>query len=83
MNETIQQLYDRKSVRVFTDQIIEENIVQEILKAAVMAPTAGNQQLYTILRIKDTELLNKLADSVIISRSLQRENWSCYSARIA
>ncbi len=40
MNETIQQLYDRKSVRVFTDQNIEESIVQEILMAAVMAPTA-------------------------------------------
>ena len=63
MNETIQQLYDRKSVRVFTDQTIEEETVQEILKAAVMAPTAGNQQLYTILRITDPELLEKLADS--------------------
>ena len=44
-NETLRQLYERKSVRVFTEQPIEENIVQAILRAATMAPTAWNQQL--------------------------------------
>ena len=62
-NETLRQLYNRKSVRVFTEQPIEENIVQAILRAATMAPTAGNQQLYTILRITDPDLLARLADS--------------------
>ena len=63
MNETVQQLLQRKSVRSFTDREIDESIVQEILLAAVNAPTAGNQQLYTILRITDRELLEQLADS--------------------
>ena len=63
MNEVIRQLFARKSVRVFTDQPIEESIVQTILKAATMAPTAGNQQLYTIIRVNDPTLLDRLADS--------------------
>lgn len=63
MNEVIRQLYQRKSVRSFTDQAISEEIVQEILRAAVMAPTAGNQQLYTILRITEHSLLERLAES--------------------
>ena len=63
MNEVIRQLYERKSVRVFTDREIEEPVVQEILRAACMAPTAGNQQLYTILRITDPALLGRLAES--------------------
>ena len=63
MNEVIKQLYERKSVRVYTDQPIDEAIVQEILMSAAMAPTAGNQQLYTILRITDRGLLEALADS--------------------
>ena len=63
MNEVIRQLYDRKSVRVFTDQEIDETIVREILYAAAMAPTAGNQQLYTVLRITDPGLLASLAES--------------------
>lgn len=63
MNEVIRQLNERKSVRVFTDQPIEESIVQGILEATTMAPTAGNQQLYTILRITDPDLLERLSDS--------------------
>ncbi len=63
MNEVVKQLYERKSVRVFTDQPIEESIVEEILMAAAMAPTAGNQQLYTILRITDQDLKEKLSES--------------------
>ena len=57
MNEVIRQLLERKSVRVFTDKEIKEHIVEEILLSAVSAPTAGNQQLYTILRITDQNIL--------------------------
>ena len=63
MNEIIRQLCDRKSVRVFEDRPIDEGIVNAILHAATMAPTAGNQQLYTILRITDPALLDRLAAS--------------------
>ena len=38
-NEVIRQLKERKSVRVFTDEPIHEDIIQEILLAAVHAPT--------------------------------------------
>ena len=63
MNEVVRQLAGRKSTRAFTDQEIDESIVREILYAASMAPTAGNQQLYTILRITDPILLSRLAES--------------------
>ena len=63
MNEVVEQLYRRKSVRVFAEREIDEEIVQEILTAAVMAPTAGNQQLYTILRITDPEKKRRLSES--------------------
>ncbi len=63
MNEVIRQLFERKSVRAFTDQPIDEGIVRTILEAASMAPTAGNQQLYTILRVTDPALKERLAES--------------------
>lgn len=63
MNEIIQQLIKRKSVRVFEDREIDKEIVRKILTAAVNAPTAGNQQLYTILRITDPEIKVKLSES--------------------
>ena len=55
MNQIIQSLMTRKSVRSFTDQEIPEEIIQVILEASTQAPTAGNQQLYTILRITDPD----------------------------
>ena len=63
MNEILNQLYERKSVRVFEDRPIAPEEKAAILKAAVNAPTAGNQQLYTILDITDQDLKDKLAES--------------------
>ncbi len=63
MNQVISQLKDRKSVRVFTDKPIPTEEVSAILEAAVNAPTAGNQQLYTIINVTDPELKAQLAES--------------------
>lgn len=63
MNEVVRQLKERRSVRVYEDREIEESVVQEILTAAVMAPSAGNQQLYTILRITDPALRQTLSET--------------------
>ena len=61
MNEITRSLKNRKSVRVFTEKEIDEAIKEEILLCAVNAPTAGNQQLYTILDIRKKELLERLS----------------------
>lgn len=61
MNPILQSLHARKSVRAFEDRPIPEELKQEILEAAVQAPTAGNQQLYTILDITDPQLKQALS----------------------
>lgn len=63
MNEIIRHLYERSSVRAYADREIPAEIKEQILTAAVMAPTAGNQQFYTILDITDQDLKDKLAVS--------------------
>jgi len=63
MNEVIIQLRERKSVRVFEDTEIPEEARQAIFESAVQAPTAGNQQLYTILNITDRGLKEALAET--------------------
>ncbi|MFR8548165.1 MAG: nitroreductase family protein [Lachnospiraceae bacterium] len=60
MNEMITQLFERRSVRVFEDRRIDPKDKELILEAAAMAPTAGNQQLYTILDITDPSLKEEL-----------------------
>lgn len=63
MNEMIKQIYERKSVRVFEDREISAEDKNTILTAAAMAPTACNQQRYTILSITDQAIKDKLAVS--------------------
>ncbi len=63
MNEIIKSLYVRKSVRVFEDREICAKDKAAILRAATEAPTAGNQQLYTILDITDQSIKNMLVKS--------------------
>ena len=65
MNEVIKQLHARKSVRVFEDREIPADAKAAILAAACQAPTAGNQQLYTILDITDQPPLGN-ADGMLL-----------------
>ena len=60
MNETIRQLNERKSVRAFLDREIPTEQKEAILNAACQAPTAGNQQLYTIIDVTDPTLRERL-----------------------
>lgn len=62
MNEIIKSLYDRKSVRVFEDRPIPVDMKKTILETAAQAPSAGCQQLYTIIDVKDQAIKDALAD---------------------
>ena len=63
MNDVIRQLISRKSVRVFEDREISPEEKEGILLSAVGAPTAGNQQLYTIIDVTDQNLKDQLSES--------------------
>lgn len=60
MNETIRSMFDRKSIRVFTDREITPEDKALILQSAAQAPTAGNQQLYTIIDVTDQAVKDTL-----------------------
>lgn len=61
MNPIIESLVQRKSVRSFEERPVPEDLRELIINAALQAPTAGNQTLYTILDITDQETKEQLA----------------------
>lgn len=63
MNDVIRLLMERKSVRAYSDQEITGQEKDAILEAAIQAPTAGNQVLYTILDVTDQSIKDQLAVS--------------------
>jgi len=63
VNEVVRSLFERKSVRAFLDKEVSGQEKTMILEAALQAPSAGNQLLYTILDIQDHNIKEALAES--------------------
>lgn len=63
MNETLNLLNQRKSVRAYEDKPVPKEVKEEIIKAAMRAPTAGNMMLYSIIDITDQALKDRLAET--------------------
>lgn len=61
MNEVMQTLLNRKSIRKYETRPVEDAVKQEILRATLRAPTAGNMTLYSIIDVTDQHLKDTLA----------------------
>lgn len=53
MNEVLQMLNARRSVRAFEERPISEEDVSSIKEATLRAATAGNMALYSVIEVKD------------------------------
>lgn len=54
-------LKNRKTIRKYTDQKIEQDLLNEILEAGVRASTTGNMQVYSVVVTQDDAMKEKLA----------------------
>lgn len=83
--EIIKAIYDRRSVRNFTDAPVERKMILEILRAASWAPSGLNNQPWRFAVIWDQALKDKLAGltryantvknaAVLVPVFLDREN---------
>lgn len=60
-NETLATIYNRKSVRHYTTQKVNEAQLTELVKAGMAAPTAVNKQPWAFVAINDRAVLDSLA----------------------
>ncbi|SMP63972.1 nitroreductase family protein [Anoxynatronum buryatiense] len=63
MKTVMEQLHERKSVRIFEKRDVSDEMRHQLFQAAYQAPTAGNMMLYTLLEITDQQLKEALAES--------------------
>jgi FMN reductase (NADPH) len=63
MSQVLDVINGRKSIRVYQDKKIEEDAKDEILRAAMKAPTAGNMMLYSIIDVTDEKIKEKLSQT--------------------
>ncbi|MDO4502401.1 MAG: nitroreductase family protein [Coriobacteriia bacterium] len=56
-------IFARTSVREFTDQKVDASKIKPLLKAAMQAPSAGNQQPWEFYVVSDRDVLAKLGQA--------------------
>ncbi len=57
----MKEIFSRTSIRQFEDRKVEQEKVEKILRAAMQAPTAGNQQPWAFYVVKDPAVLEQLS----------------------
>lgn len=61
-NETLEVIENRGSLRAYAKDPITKEEEQAIIHAAMRAPTAGNQMMYSMIIIRDQKKKERLAD---------------------
>ena len=60
--DTFEAILTRRSIRDFKEEKISEEIIQDLLKAGMHAPSAYNQQAWQFVVVDDRKTLDHLAD---------------------
>ncbi len=63
MNEVLELIENRQSLRNFNGPAVTDEEREAILHAAMRAPTAGNMMMYSIVQIRSKETLARLAET--------------------
>ncbi len=57
----VRALFERRSIRKYTDSPIGEKELERLLMAAMCAPSAGNQQTWEFIVLKDKNIMSDIA----------------------
>ena len=70
--ETLEAILTRRSIREYIPQAVPDKLVQELLAAAMQAPSAGNQQPWHFILVTERKQLNALAGVLPYGQMLSR-----------
>ncbi|WP_026881205.1 nitroreductase family protein [Clostridium akagii] len=57
----MKEIFNRRSIRKYQDRPVEKEKVEKLLRAAMQAPSAANQQPWEFIVVENKETLNKLS----------------------
>ena len=62
MNPKLNSIFARRSVRRYTDQAVPDELVQDLLEAAMAAPSACAKDPWEFILLRDGALLKQVAE---------------------
>lgn len=55
-------ILNRKSIRKYKDTKVSDEVVEELLRAGMAAPSAGNEQPWEFVVLRDKEIMKKITE---------------------
>jgi nitroreductase len=84
-------IFNRRSIRKYTDKIVSEELIEKILKAGMAAPSAGNAQPWHFVVISDrnimvditkfhpySQMLKQASHAIVVCGDLSLEKYGGY-----
>ncbi|NPV75450.1 MAG: nitroreductase family protein [Anaerolineae bacterium] len=68
MNAALETLYKRRSIRQYTGQPVSEELMTELLKAAMAAPSACNSQPWEFVAVTEPAAMERLREALRYGR---------------
>jgi len=63
--DALEAIRKRRAVRTYTDQPVDDEVVDRLLRLALRAPTGGNAQAWSLLVVREAERRRAVAEIVI------------------
>lgn len=63
-------ILNRKSIKKYKDIEVSDKIVEDLLRAAMVAPSAGNEQPWEFIVLRDKRIMKKITEFHPYSRML-------------
>lgn len=71
-NPTLTTIYNRKSVRHYTDRLVSKEQLTEMVKAGMAAPSAVDKRPWAFVAISDRAMLDRLAEALPYAKMLKK-----------
>ena len=76
MNETIQTLKTRRSVRTFSDRPVPRELIEQIIGAGLWAPSGMGRQSPIIVAVTDRALRDRISQMTARSSTTAPSSWA-------
>lgn len=80
MNEIMNNILTRRSIRSFQEKEIPREVLEQIVQAGLYAPSGHNYQTWKFTVVTNKEEIQKLAK--VIGEKLERENYDMYQPQV-
>lgn len=70
-NQTLETIFNRKSVRKYTERPIEKEKLETLVRAGMAAPSSRDRRPWEFVIVTDRDLLDKMGDGLPLARMLK------------